>query len=87
MIALVLSRPRGGDGHHHNCLVVYKRRWRDWLRVTHWVVCIRCGTLFGPHRERWRAWAQAYELNGEAEPEWIRAQRRNGTGHDGPVNT
>ena len=33
----------------HNCLVVFRRRWRDLWRKSFWVVCIYCDRMHGPH--------------------------------------
>ncbi len=48
----------------HNTLVVYRRRWRDWLRRTYWVVCIRCPDMLGPFPDQFSAQAQSDAQNG-----------------------
>lgn len=50
-------------GYRHNCLVVYRRRAREWWRKTFWVVCIYCDGMQGPHRERESARAAADAFN------------------------
>ncbi len=50
--------------HRHNCLVVYRRLWRDWWRKTYWVVCCYCDETLGPYFSRASAQEQADAQNG-----------------------
>lgn len=47
----------------HNCLVVYRRRLRDWFRKSYWAVCIYCDERNGPHRTTDTARAVAIALS------------------------
>lgn len=53
--------------YRHNCLVVYRRRARDWWRKSYWVVCIYCDEAHGPHRAKADAWRVACIFNDEAD--------------------
>lgn len=53
--------------HRHNCLVVYRRRMREWWRKSYWVVCIYCNGMQGPHRCSDDAWRVALIYNDEAD--------------------
>jgi len=49
--------------HHPNCIVVYRRRLREWFRKTYWAACIYCDDCWGPHRTDIAALAEARSLN------------------------
>lgn len=52
----------------HNCIIVTRRRWQEWFRMTYWAVCFRCNELFGPSVDAEDAWRKACDLNAENWP-------------------
>lgn len=48
----------------HNCIVVTRRRWRDWLKLTFWCICIKCEEFAaGPIGDKTAAWRVAERLH------------------------
>lgn len=52
--------------HEPNCIVVYRRRARDWFAKSYWAVCIYCDDRWGPFPDAAAAWRKANELNDDA---------------------
>ena len=59
--------------HEPNCIVVYRRRARDWFAKSYWAVCIYCDEQWGPFPDAAAAWAKANELNEDAARAHVRA--------------
>jgi hypothetical protein len=57
--------------HHPNCIVVYRRRLREWFQKTYWVVCIYCtdehSGQWGPFITKESAQARADLLNDDTD--------------------
>ena len=57
--------PHAVDGkcQRPNCIVIYRRRARDWWRRRYWAVCIYCNQTWGPCVTKEGAQAKADLLN------------------------
>ncbi len=53
-----------------NCIVVYRRRARDWWRKSYWAICIYCSHEWGPMITKEGAQAKADLLNDWVSDHW-----------------